>query len=82
MQGPCGVRFCRTVVVEELLDEVDVRQQHAPAAVATKAEGIEGVHLTVVRTQQVDVLLPTHTRRRGVDQTEAFARGEVQMPHR
>lgn len=33
----------QVVVVEQLLDEVHVRQQHSPAAVARELQGVEGV---------------------------------------
>ena len=55
-----------TVVVEQLLDEVDVCQQHATTAVAPQPQRIQRVHLTVVRRQKIDVLLPTlNDNRRG-----------------
>lgn len=38
-----GVSSLHAVVVEELLDQVDVRQQHATAAVALQAEGVQRV---------------------------------------
>ena len=51
-----------TVVVEELFDEVDVCEQHATAAVSSQPQRIQRIHLTVVRRQQVDVLLPARNK--------------------
>lgn len=50
-----------TVVVEQFLDEVDVSEQHATTAVSSQTQRIQRVHLTVVRRQQIDVLLPNWT---------------------
>ena len=38
-------------VVEELLDEVDVAQQHAAAAVALHPQGVEGVAAETISTR-------------------------------
>eukprot|EP00321_Phaeocystis_globosa_P019706 CAMPEP_0118818476 /NCGR_PEP_ID=MMETSP1162-20130426/6203_1 /TAXON_ID=33656 /ORGANISM="Phaeocystis Sp, Strain CCMP2710" /LENGTH=125 /DNA_ID=CAMNT_0006748683 /DNA_START=170 /DNA_END=544 /DNA_ORIENTATION=+ len=45
------------VVVQQLLDEVDVGEQHSSAAVPAKPEGIEGVTLRVVDLQELEVLV-------------------------
>merc|ERR1740130_1515777 len=45
------------VVIQQLLDEVDVREQHSSAAVPAKPEGIEGVTLCVVALQELEVLV-------------------------
>jgi hypothetical protein len=46
------------VVVEEFLDEVDVRHEHAPAAVPLQVERVQGVSLGVIRLEQVQVRVP------------------------
>ena len=46
------------VVVEELLNQIDVREHHSPAAVALQPELVEGVALGVVRLQQLEVRVP------------------------
>lgn len=51
----CG----RTVVVEELGDEVDVGQQHSPAAVALQAKLVKSLaRVNAVVLHQVEVLVP------------------------
>lgn len=39
-----------TVVVEQLLDEVDVGQHHAAAAVSLQSEGIKGVTMIQIKS--------------------------------
>ena len=53
-----GVGALERVVVEQLLDEVDVRHEHAAAAVAREAERVERLALAVVGLQQVEVRVP------------------------
>lgn len=45
-------------VVEQLLDEVDMSQQHTAAAVPLQAQGVQGIPLSVLGLQQPEVGLP------------------------
>ena len=47
-----------SVVVKELLNEVDVREHHATAAVATEAKLVHGISLREIGLQEIEVGLP------------------------
>jgi ADP-ribosyl-[dinitrogen reductase] hydrolase len=46
------------VVIEKFFNEVDVSEEHPPAAVAMKTKGFEGLGLGVVRLQKLNVFGP------------------------
>ena len=56
-RGAALISALERVVVEQLVDQVDVREQHAAAAVALEAERVERVTLGVVVVQQLEVFL-------------------------
>ena len=55
---PSLILAFKSVVVEEFLDEIDVRHEHAPAAVPLQIERVQGVSLGVIRLEQVQVRVP------------------------
>eukprot|EP00117_Sycon_ciliatum_P020953 scpid103926/ scgid18524/ len=50
--------FLQRSVVQELLDKIDVRQQHSSAAVALEAECIQCISFSVFSLKQTQVGLP------------------------
>lgn len=49
------------VVVEQLLDDIHVAEQHATTAVPRQVQGIKRITLSVVILEQLQVLLPLVT---------------------
>ena len=47
-----------TVVVKQLLDQVNVGEHHSSAAVSLEAEIVQGISLVVVSLEQTQVRLP------------------------
>ena len=52
------VRALQSVVVEQLLDEIDVTHEHTAAAVTMKVQRIQRVTLRVVRLEKIQVRVP------------------------
>jgi hypothetical protein len=46
------------VVVQKLFNQVDVRHEHAPAAVPLEVQGVQGVSFGVVSLQEVEIRVP------------------------
>ena len=52
------VRALQSVVIEQLLDEIDVTHEHTAAAVTMKVQRIQRVTLRVVRLEKIQVRVP------------------------
>lgn len=49
------------LVLEKLLDQIDVRHDHAPAAVAVELQLVHGVAVTDILFEELEVALPEVT---------------------
>lgn len=52
------LRVQRVLVLEQLLDEIDVRHDHAAAAVAVELQLVHGVAVADVLFEELEVALP------------------------
>lgn len=79
---PARQRVPASLVAEQLLNQVDVRQQHAAAAVALEAQLIESIALIVVGLEELQVRLvlvacAMQSRGQAVTAGAHTSRGEV-----